>query len=140
MILTSTRTTQSTDTEEKYRVITENERDTAKELGKDQFLELLVTQLRYQDPTKPVNDQEFLAQLAQFTSLEQINNLTESINTFAVTTQAASLLGKEVDVFDPETETVVSGVVSKVTFADGVPQIHVGDGAYSIANVQAIRN
>lgn len=120
-------------------MITENERDTTKELGKDQFLELLVTQLRYQDPTRPVNDQEFLAQLAQFTSLEQINNLTESINTFAVTTQAASLLGKEVDVFDPETETIVSGVVSKVTFQEGIPLIHVGDSAYLLANVQAIR-
>lgn len=140
MIISGTRSTGSTtSTQQKYQVIAENERDTAKELGKDQFLELLVTQLRYQDPTNPVSDQEFLAQLAQFTSLEQINNLTDSINTFAATTQAASLLGKEVDVLDPDTEEVVSGVVTKVTFVDGTPQIYVGDKAYSITNVQAIR-
>lgn len=140
MIISATRGAQNAArTNETYRVLRENERDVTKELGKDQFLELLITQLRYQDPTNPVNDQEFLAQLAQFTALEQMNNLTESINTFALTTQAASLLGKEVEVLDPETEKIVSGVVTKVTFANGVPQIHVGGGVYSLTDVQAIR-
>lgn len=48
------------------------------EMGRDDFLRLLVTQLRYQDPLKPVEDKEFVAQLAQFSALEQMQNVAES--------------------------------------------------------------
>lgn len=47
------------------------------ELGKDAFLRLLVTQLQYQDPLSPIEDREFIAQLAQFTALEQMITLAE---------------------------------------------------------------
>lgn len=48
-------------------------------LGQDAFLKLLVTQLQYQDPTQPKNDTEFIAQLAQFSSLEKLTEISASI-------------------------------------------------------------
>ncbi|HHU64384.1 MAG TPA: flagellar hook capping protein [Clostridiales bacterium] len=61
-------------------------------LGKDAFLKLLVTQLRNQDPLSPMEDREFISQMAQFSSLEQITNLSNSI----MQMQAANLVGKKV--------------------------------------------
>lgn len=58
-----------------------NERQTGslQNLGKDDFLQLLVTKLQYQDPLEPMQDEDFVAQLAQFSSLEQMNNIAEGI-------------------------------------------------------------
>ncbi len=50
------------------------------ELGKQQFLELLTTQLEHQDPLNPMNDKEFVAQLAQFSSLEQLTNISSGVD------------------------------------------------------------
>jgi len=50
-------------------------------LGKDDFLQLLVTKLQHQDPLKPMDDEDFIAQLAQFSTLEQMNNISEGIAT-----------------------------------------------------------
>ncbi len=55
----------------------------AQALGKDAFLNLLVTQLQHQDPTKPMDDTAFLAQLAQFSSLEQLQSMNTSLTTIA---------------------------------------------------------
>jgi flagellar basal-body rod modification protein FlgD len=52
-------------------------------LGKDAFMTLLVTQLQHQDPTQPMDDSAFLAQLAQFSSLEQLQNLNEKLDSIA---------------------------------------------------------
>jgi flagellar basal-body rod modification protein FlgD len=62
------------------------------EMGKDQFIQLLITQLRYQDPMNPTQDKEFIGQMAQFTALEQMQNLNASFNSV----KGASLLGKEI--------------------------------------------
>ncbi|OLS37478.1 flagellar hook assembly protein FlgD [Alkalihalophilus pseudofirmus] len=71
-------------------------------LGKDDFLKLLITQLQNQDPTNPMDDREFIAQMAQFSSLEQMTNINNTIQKFVdVQTsqslvQFSELIGKEV--------------------------------------------
>ncbi len=76
------------------------------DLGKDEFLQMLITQLRHQDPMNPVDDQSFIADLAQFSSLEQMTNmnatLTENLNWNYLLSQtinntmATSLIGHQV--------------------------------------------
>ena len=53
--------------------------DRNQELGKDQFLQLLVTQLKYQDPLDPMKNDEFIAQTAQFSALEQMQQVNENL-------------------------------------------------------------
>lgn len=60
----------------------------AGQLGQDAFLKLLVTQLRHQDPTKPVADTEFIAQLAQFSSLEKLTEIADSMNSLQAVFQS----------------------------------------------------
>ncbi|MBE3592673.1 MAG: flagellar hook capping protein [Thermoanaerobacter sp.] len=62
------------------------------QLGKDDFLKLLVTQLKNQDPLKPMDDREFIAQLAQFSTLEQMQNMNSSFNAV----RAINLIGKNI--------------------------------------------
>src|SRR5210317_754089 len=71
-------------------------------MGKDDFLNLLITQLQNQDPLKPTDSTEFTAQLAQFSSLEQLGNVNENLKQLQDfqasinNSQAVSLIGKEI--------------------------------------------
>ncbi len=86
-------------------------------LGKDSFLKLLVTQLKHQDPTKPMEDREFIAQMAQFSSLEQMNNMSDELKKLNLNSKAGeaySLIGKYVNAFDAEHGRGISGEVSHI--------------------------
>ncbi len=88
------------------------------ELGKDDFLNLLVTQLRYQDPLQPTEDKEFIGQMAQFSSLEQMQNISSGISSV----KAFNLIGKHVvaNTQDDDGEAkVVEGEVSSVRIDKG---------------------
>lgn len=93
-------------------------------LDMQSLLQIILTQLTYQDPLKPVDNFEFVSQLAQFTSLEQARQMTDKIdNLLSVqsATQTASLLGRNVDV---QTDTaLLTGVVKSVSFANSQPQL-----------------
>ena len=89
------------------------------ELGKDDFLKLLITQMQNQDPLNPTSDQDFIAQLAQFSSLEQMQNLNQSFGY----TMGVSMMGKYVSaaVTDEDTGEIsyVSGQVESLHMTDG---------------------
>ena len=97
------------------------------ELGKDAFLQLLVAQMKYQDPLNPTSDTQYIAQLAQFSQLEQLQNLSATNEN----SQMLSLVGKEVCVSVENadgTESYKNGKVSGVTLSGGKAYLEV-DGA-----------
>lgn len=86
-------------------------RNISQELGKDDFLKILVTQLQNQDPTSPMEDTNYIAQLAQFSSLEQMQSLNSSF-TFG---QAYSLIGKNVFSTITDDQGIAEDIFGKVT-------------------------
>lgn len=108
------------------------------EMGKTEFLNLLVTQLRYQDPLNPTDDKEFIGQMAQFSALEQMQNLNSS---FAAT-KAFSLIGKNVtaSIIDSATKatTHVQGDVTDVKMANGKIYVVVKGEDIPVENVNNV--
>lgn len=91
-------------------------------VGQDDLFKIMLTQLSYQDPLEPMDNQEFVAQLAQFSSLEQSrqqNENIESLLTLQSANQATGLLGKSVEV-TTATGSVV-GQVTAISFEQGSP-------------------
>ncbi|GHU09166.1 flagellar hook assembly protein FlgD [Spirochaetia bacterium] len=98
-------------------------------LGKDDFLKLLITQLSHQDPMAPMEDKEFIAQMAQFSTLEQMTSMTSDFNRLTnliAGSEAASALGRSVELVNGE--NTVQGTVQAVT-RGADPQVLV-NGAY----------
>jgi len=99
-------------------------------LDKDAFLRLLITQIRYQDPLSPMEDREFIAQLAQFSTLEQMQQMNSGFAAFqlmSLTTQALALVGKQVTAQVPGEAAPLTGTVEAVAFKEGRPLLVVGE-------------
>jgi flagellar basal-body rod modification protein FlgD len=96
-------------------------------LGKDAFLKMFVAQLQHQDPMNPMNDSEFMGQMASFSTLEQVSNLAaanERIASNLTSTSAIGLIGRTVSYVD-ENDEIQTGKVDKVTTAGGKPVLTV---------------
>jgi flagellar basal-body rod modification protein FlgD len=109
------------------------------EMGKDEFLKILIAQLSHQDPTQPMQDKEFIAQMAQFSSLEQMTNVSSEITKVAALLekgQAVSLLGRTVEI--AAGSQIVKGRVDEVSGGD-FPQILVNGLFYDVSQVQRVR-
>ncbi len=125
-------------------------------LGKDAFLQLLVTQMQYQDPLDPQDNSEYLAQLAQFSALEQMTNVAEgltnlskvvsNIDSSVLIGQLSNMIGQNVswttttsttdsDGNTQKTSTSYSGKVTGVKISDGTPTVvaDVNGKTYSVA-------
>ncbi len=113
-------------------------RKTSNELGKDDFLKLLITQLSNQDPTSPMEDTQFISQMAQFSSLEQMTNMStafEKMASFINASEAASTLGKTVQITAGGNQ--FEGVVEQATRGEN-PQILVNGNYYTMDKISAI--
>lgn len=108
-------------------------------LGKDAFLQLLVAQLQNQDPLAPQDNSEFVAQLAQFSSLEELQNITSSMNN----SQALGLVGKYVIVEVGKSQglsetTTVTGYVDYVQMVDGKAMLSINDNLYKYDDLDSV--
>ncbi|MDE3838522.1 flagellar hook assembly protein FlgD [Bacillus methanolicus] len=105
-------------------------------LGKDDFLKILMTQLQNQDPLNPMQDKDFIAQMAQFSTLEQITNMGKSLENFLKSQeqnymlQASMMIGKTVTFLDANNEEKTA-VVKSVSFKDGKTLFQLDDNEHS---------
>ncbi|MDD3172558.1 MAG: flagellar hook capping FlgD N-terminal domain-containing protein [Herbinix sp.] len=110
---------------------TTNKESSKNSLDKDAFLQLLVTQMKYQDPLNPSSNTEYVAQLATFSQLEQMQNLS----TTSSNSQAFSLVGKNVVIKTDNAAgntTYIDGKVDFVNMSGGKAQLSVNGSLYSI--------
>ncbi len=117
-------------------------------LGKDAFMNLLVNQLKNQDPLDPQKNGETIAQLAQFSSLEQMQELNDNIVGLAVLqqsnallsqlTSSSALIGKNVEYVDPSDQSHKWGAVESVRIEDGIATLQIGGKTVPLVNVLTV--
>ena len=109
------------------------------QLGKDAFLRLLITQLQYQDPLNPMDDRDFIAQLAQFSALEEMQNMTSMLSQ----SKAFSMVGQIVHArhFNETANRFddVFGVVTSVIMRNGTPHLEIdGERTVPLSSIQEV--
>lgn len=118
----------------------------ASPINMQDFLRILVAQLNYQDPLKPMDNEQFVSQLAQFTSLQQTQSLNDKMGnllTIQGAMQSVGLIGRTVDINSEAGQ--VSGRVTALNFTGGEPRLTVtlNSGAVladvSLSNLIAVR-
>lgn len=106
-------------------------------LGQEDFLKLITVQLAHQDPMKPMEDTAFIAQMAQFTSLEQTTQLNREFAALRASSELSSaggLIGRQVTVLDSD-NLPVTGIVSAVDHTTSTPRLVIDDVLYPYASV-----
>jgi len=133
-------------------------RTTGMKNDSNMFLTLMLKQLECQDPTEPTDNTQWLSQLAQYSSLEQMSQMNSGLENCAryinamyddmminsEISQTLSMIGKDVTLKipnedDPKNPTLVSGTVTEASFESGHGQVKVNDEFYSIENIISIR-
>lgn len=120
----------------------------SQELNQNAFMELLVTQLENQDPLNPVQNEDFVAQLATFSSLSELEQLNESIVAMislnqsnallSQLTQGSALIGQEVQWTDPESGETRVGVVDTVRIEEGLAILRIEGEDVPLAAIDVI--
>ncbi len=136
----------------------QNARTTGLQNNSNMFLTLMLKQLESQDPTEPMDNTQWLSQLAQYSSLEQMTQMNSGLENCAKyinamyddmmlnseINQTLAMIGKDVTLqipneADPKNPTKITGKVTEASFEDGSGKIKVNGEYYSIENVISIR-
>jgi flagellar basal-body rod modification protein FlgD len=107
---------------------TKGTQGTSKSLGKDDFLKLFVAQLQHQDPMNPMDDMDFMGQMASFTTLEQVSKLAsanEALASQQTMSNAVALIGRQVT-YTGADQVAITGTVERVDTKDGKPALRIG--------------
>ena len=110
------------------------------DLGKDDFMKLMLAQLQQQDPLKPMDDQAFIAQTAQFNALDEMTKLNTTLAAVLDSQQlaeASGMIGKTVSATDKDGKAI-KGVVTAASVADGVAMVHLGTTKIALDKVTAV--
>jgi len=118
------------------------------QLDKNAFMRLLVSQLEHQDPLSPVANEDFVAQLATFSSLEQLEGLNQNVVAMIALnqsnallsqlTQSSALIGKQVSWIDPASQAERSGTVESVKIVDGLAVLRIDGEDVPLAAVSEV--
>ena len=115
---------------------------TTSTLTQQDFLNILLTQLQFQDPLKPMDDEQFVAQLAQFSALEvntEANTKLDTLVSFNSINQGVNLLGRTVSVNNAQaglsSSQTASGVVTAVNFSTGEPTLTIQTSTTTLTSV-----
>lgn len=120
------------------KILAGGKKPAGSDLDKDDFLKILITQLQHQDPTNPMQDKEFIAQMAQFSALEQMTNMSAQFGKLAGvlnSSEAQSLLGKNVEILDGDQARY--GKVEQVVRGE-FPMVMVGGSFYDLEQVSKV--
>lgn len=99
-------------------------------LGKDAFMKILVTELANQDPLEPLDQSEFISQMAQFSQVEQIANIEDDLESLGqfMKFSSSTLVGSNITYAEPEDETLRTGTVQSVIFEADNIKVRTRDG------------
>ncbi len=117
-----------------------SERIPVQTLNQDDFLHLMITQLANQDPMNPMKDTDFIAQMAQFSALEQSKTMQADMAALRAQNQvlhANGLIGRLVEL-QTDSGLLTAGIVSGVIITDGVPKLVVNDGVFDLSRVVSV--
>lgn len=107
------------------------------------FMKLLVTQLRNQDPSSPMDTNQMISQQTQLAMMEQVSNQTTTANenfSLQMRMAAANLVGKQVSYTDASTGTAVSGTATAVSYAASVPTVTVNGKEVDLDVISGIKS
>ncbi|MCC3376234.1 flagellar hook capping FlgD N-terminal domain-containing protein [Cohnella sp. REN36] len=114
----------------------------SKELGKDEFLKILVTQLKNQDPMQPMEDKEFISQMAQFSALEQTMNMASELHRLTQSAAIASnLIGMQaswIGMAENGTTQTMSGIVQSIVMRNGEQYAQIGKSEVKISDLTSV--